>query len=162
MPLVGGGPIRFAPPREFSACTAVNLGDAQDGSVSDPKTIVMELRANWGRASATQLRRVSVDSDGVMSHLVNHVDTALETYDVCRAFDKAPHIPIAGATAVSACNEKVQVGPLFLDELIVTRDGCFFEVFFSTPGAVRKSPGSLGRFLRGSVGDIWLPQVHPE
>ena len=69
----------------------------------------MKLRAKWGHASATQLRRVLVDSESGMSHLVSQVGQVLETCDVCRAFDKAPHIPIAGAATVSAFNEKVQV-----------------------------------------------------
>ena len=76
-------------------------GDAQDDSISDPKKIIMKVHANWGHASATQFERVLIDSDGGMSHLVNQVDQVLETCDVCRAFDKAPRIPIAGTTSVS-------------------------------------------------------------
>ena len=38
--------IRFAPPREFPACTAVTLGDAQDDSISDPKKLITKLRTN--------------------------------------------------------------------------------------------------------------------
>ena len=63
MPLVESGLIRFAPPREFSACTAVTLGDAQGDGISDLKKIIMKLHANWGHASATRLIRVLVDSD---------------------------------------------------------------------------------------------------
>ena len=54
--LVESGLIRFAPPRELSACTAVTLGDAQDDNISDLKKNIMKLRANWGHASATQLK----------------------------------------------------------------------------------------------------------
>ena len=80
----------------------MTLGDSQDDSISDPKKIIMKLHANWGHASATQLKRVLVDSDDGMSHLVYHVDKVLETRGVCRAFDKAPRIPIAGtATALA-------------------------------------------------------------
>ena len=50
LPLEGSGLIRFAPPREFSACSAVTLGDAQDDSNTDPKKVIMELHANWGHA----------------------------------------------------------------------------------------------------------------
>ena len=41
--------------------------------------------------------------------LVNYVDGALDQCEIFRAFDKAPHIPIAGTYADSAFNEKVQV-----------------------------------------------------
>ena len=37
-------------------------------------------------------------------------DEALEHCDVGRAFDKAPHVPIAGKSAVSMLNEKSRVG----------------------------------------------------
>ena len=43
----------------------------------------------------------------------------LETCDACRAFDKAPHVPIAGTTTVSSFNKKVQVDLLLLDDPIV-------------------------------------------
>ena len=48
LPLVGSGLIRFSPPREFSACTAVALGDAQDDGISDPQKISLKLHANLG------------------------------------------------------------------------------------------------------------------
>ena len=119
LPLKGSGLIRFAPPREFSVCTAVTSGDAEDDSTSETKKPTRKLHANWGHASATQLERVLVDSDGGISQLANHVDRVLETPAVCRAFDKAPQIQIAGTTTLSAFNEKVQVDLLFLGDLIV-------------------------------------------
>ena len=64
LPLAESGLIRFAPPREFSACTAATLGDAQDDGISDPKKIIMQSHAKWGHASATQLKRVLVGSGG--------------------------------------------------------------------------------------------------
>ena len=53
---VESGLIRLVPPKELPACTAVTLGDARDGSISDPKKIIMKLHVNWGHASATQLK----------------------------------------------------------------------------------------------------------
>ena len=150
LPFTESGLIRFAPPREFSACTAVTLGDAQDDNISDPKKIIMKLHANWGHASATQLKRVLVDSDGGMSHLVNQVDQVLETCDVCRAFDKAPHIPIAGTTTVSAFNEKVQVDLLFLGDLIVAHAMDVFPKY------------SLLHPAHGLVGGLWSAEVHSD
>ena len=70
LPLTESGLIRFPPPRKNSDCAAVTVRDAQDDSISDPQMIVIRLRANWGYASATQLKRVLVASDGGMSHLV--------------------------------------------------------------------------------------------
>ena len=113
LPLVESGLLRFVPPEEFSACTAGTLGDARGDSISDPEQIITKLHANWGHASANQLKRELVDSDGGMSHLANRADEVLENCDVCRAFDKAPRVPIAGTSAVSMFNEKVQVDLLF-------------------------------------------------
>ena len=107
LPLKESGLLRFSTPKKFAACAAVTLLDAQDEGVMDPKKIIMKLRANWGHASASQLKRILVDSDGGMSHLVAHVDSVLETCEVCRAFDKAPHLPIAGTSSVSCFNKRV-------------------------------------------------------
>ena len=79
---------------------------------------IMKLHVNWGRASASQLKRILVDSEGGNSYSVNFVDDVGENCDVRKAFEKAPYVPIAGATAVSMFNEKVQVGPQFSDDLI--------------------------------------------
>ena len=119
MPLVDSGLLRFVLPNDFSACTAATLGDAREDSTSDPKKIIMKLHVNWGHASATQLKRVLVDSEGGDSHLANYVDEASENCDVCRAFDKAPHVPIAGAPAVPMFREKARVDLPCLGDLIV-------------------------------------------
>ena len=118
LPLKESGLLRFSTPKKFVACTAVTLRDAQDEGAEDPKKIIMKLHANWGHASASQLKRILVDSDGGMSHLVAHVDSVLGNCEVCRAFDKAPHLPIAGTSSVSCFNERVQVDLLFLDDII--------------------------------------------
>ena len=92
-----------------------------------------------------------------MSHLVNQVGQVLGPCDVCMAFDKAPRVPIAGAATVSAFNGKVQADLLLLDDLIVAH-----AMLPSSPGAIRKSPGNLGRFLCGMAGDLRSPEVHPD
>ena len=112
------GLLRFSTPKKIAACAAATLREAQDEGAADPKKIIMKLHANWGHASANQLKRILVDSDGGMSHLVAHVDSVLENCEVCRAFDKAPHLPIAGTSSVSCFNERVQVDLLFLDDII--------------------------------------------
>ena len=48
----------FAPPRTFSVCKAVTLGDVRVGNRPDPKKIVEKLHVNWGHASAQQIKRV--------------------------------------------------------------------------------------------------------
>ena len=97
----------------------MTLGDAREDSLSDPKKIITRLRVYWGHASATQLKRVSVDSEGGSSHYVTHDAEGLGNCDVRRAFDKAPHVPNAGTCAVSMFCEKVRVDLLFLGDLIV-------------------------------------------
>ena len=79
LPLKESGLLRFATPKKFVACTAATLREAQDEGAADPKKIIMKLHANWGHASANQLKRILVDSDSGMSHLVARVDSVLET-----------------------------------------------------------------------------------
>ena len=101
------------------ACTAVSLGDERDEGAADPNIFIMNLHANWGHASANQLKRFLVDSVDGMSHLVAHVDGVLENCEACRAFDTAPRPQIAGTSYVSCINEKVQMDLLILGDVIV-------------------------------------------
>ena len=101
LPFMKDGLLRFVLPEDFSASTAVTLGGARDDSVSDPRKIFTTLHVNWGRFSANQLQLVLADSDGIDSHLANFADEVIEHREVCRASDKAPHVPIAGSPAVS-------------------------------------------------------------
>merc|ERR1711951_45024 len=106
-------------PAIHGALTSTTLGEAVDGEKRDPKEIVRKLHVNWGHASAQQLKRTMVEADGRASSLVQYVDEVVRNCEVCRAFDMAPSIPIAGASTVSAFNEKLQVDLLFLGEHIV-------------------------------------------
>ena len=66
-----------------------------DGWLCVAGGIITKLHANWGHASAQQLKRVSVHSGGEIMHLVNIADEVLQQRDICRPFEKAPHVPIA-------------------------------------------------------------------
>ena len=77
------------------------------------------MHVNWGHALLAQLKRVCVYPDGGYSHAANRADEVLENCDVCGAFDKAPHVPIAGTSAVSLFNEKVQDDLPLLGDLVV-------------------------------------------
>ena len=72
-----------------------------------------------------------MDSGGGTSHLVNHVDAAL---------DRAPHIPIAGNSRVSTSNEEIQVDLLFLDDLIVAHAMDVFPQYSSFHLVQTKNP----------------------
>ena len=65
------------------------LGDAKDGSLTDPTKIAMELHVNWGQASAQQLKRALVDSERHNAHLLTCVDEALAQSEVCQPPDGA-------------------------------------------------------------------------
>ena len=46
LPYTPDGLYRFETPRKFAACKTVTLGDAQDGKLTDPKKIAMELHVD--------------------------------------------------------------------------------------------------------------------
>ena len=95
-----------------------------------------------------------------MSHLVNHVDAASETCDVCWAFDKAPHIPIAGTSTVSAFNEKIQVDLLFLDDLIAVHGVDVFSRYPPLRLVQSKNPKEAWDvFCAGWLGGLWSSKV---
>ena len=64
----------------------------------------MKLHLNWRHASARQLTRDLVDSEGGNSHLADSVDEVPEQCELRRAFEKAPRVPIAGASTASVFN----------------------------------------------------------
>ena len=67
-------PVTFLTPQLFSACKAVSLRDAGNADISDSNKVIMKLHVNWGHASANQLRRVLLDSEGGYPHLVNFAE----------------------------------------------------------------------------------------
>ena len=160
MPLVQRGLLRFAPSEEFSACTAATLGDARDDSISDPREIITKLHAIRGHDSANRLGRVVVNSDGGTSHLLGHVDEVLEDCDLCRAFAKAPHVPIAGTSAVPMFHGKVRVDLLFLGDLVVAH---VMDVLPNAPFFFLPGPRILRKSGMSFVGRGWahlaLPSV---
>ena len=72
-----------------------------DGCPSDPKWFIMKLRANLGHAPAQGLEKGFVDSDRDNMRLASYADKVFEYCDVCRASEKAPHVPTAGSSAES-------------------------------------------------------------
>ena len=145
--------LRFVPPKEFAACTAGTLGDARDDSISDPKKIIMKLHIIWGRASANKLKRVLAGSEECASHSVDFAGDILEQCDVCKAFDQAPHIAIAGTSAVSTFQEKVRVDLLFPDALIALRGMDMFRKNSLLSPVLPKNPKEVWDvFCRGWLG----------
>ena len=124
--LIDNGPLRFVPPQDFSACTAVPLGHARDDSDSDTRKIIMRLYVNWRHASANQRKRVLVHSEGGKSHLVNFAERVLEHCEVRRASDKAQRVPIAGTSTAPMFSEEVQADLLFRVILLPCMPWIFF------------------------------------
>ena len=54
-------------------------------------------------------------------HSLASIDDVLARCAVCQAFEKVLHDPVAGTSTVAAFNEKMQVGLLFLDDVIALR-----------------------------------------
>ena len=69
-----------------------------DTCLSGRKRIVIKLHVNCGRAPARQSKRWSADSDEEAMGLADYADEDFEQCEICRAFDKAPSIPIAGTS----------------------------------------------------------------
>ena len=111
-------PVTSRTPQLFSACKAVTFRDAGNAEISDPNKVIMKLHINWGHASATQIKRVLVDTEGDTQSLSRHVDEVVSQCDACKAFEKAPHIPISGMPTVSMFNERLQMDLLFLGDII--------------------------------------------
>ena len=126
------------------------------------KKIIAKLDAFWGHASEQQLMRVWADSNGDNIHLLNYVDGVLERREVCGAFDKAPHAPVAGRSAVSTSTEKLGAGSLLLDDLIALRA---MDATLSTllrPLRVRRILNELGTHSVAHGVAFWAAQGYPD
>ena len=108
-------PYRCETPLTFAACKV-----AEDGCPSGPKKIVAKLRVIWGHASAQQLRRVLVDSDGGNIHLLTCAGEALAQREACQACEQAPYIPAAGASTVAMFSEKLLADLPCSEDVIAT------------------------------------------
>ena len=60
-------------------------------------------------------------AEGDAQSLIRHVDEVAAQRGACKAFEKAPHIPISGTSAVSMFNERLQVDLFFLDDVVTLR-----------------------------------------
>ena len=109
------------PPSRSAAFRAVALGGALDPGACYPKKIAMKLHLNRRHASTRKLKRVLVEADGDSQGLLECADEVPRQCGVCRAFDKAPHLPAAGTSPVSSFREKLQAGLLLLDNAVALR-----------------------------------------
>ena len=102
-------------------------------------------------------RGASVDSENGNSHLVNFADEVLEHCDVCDALDKAPHVPIAGASTASVFNEKVQVDLPFSGGPIALQAVDMFPKYSLLPPVQSKNPHKVRDVFCGG----WLGTCGP-
>ena len=86
----------------------------------------MKLHVSWGHASAHQLKRVLAESYGGNMHLITCVNEVVAQREVCRAFDKASHVPVAGTSTLAMFTAKLHVDPLFSADTAALRIIAFF------------------------------------
>ena len=123
------------------------------GRLSGLEKIVMKLHANWGHAWTQQLKRVLAGSGGEHVHLITRDDEVLDQCELCRAFDKAPRAPIAGALAASMFYEKLRAGLLFLADLIaLDAMDAFPEYSFLKPVRLKNPREVWGAFRNSRIG----------
>ena len=91
--------------------------------------------------------------------MANHVGAVLEHCETCRAFDKTPRVPIAGASAASMFNGKVQVDLLSLSAI---SSRCALRICFPTTHCFPEfSPRTVRRIVAAGC-EFLVPQEHPE
>ena len=119
----------------------------------------MKLHINWGRASATQIKRVLADAEGDTQSLIQHVDDVVSSRDARKAFGRAPHIPISGTSSVSMFNERLQMDLLFLDAVVALRITDVFSKYSILTRVRSENPqGVWDAFLSSWVGIFGAPE----
>ena len=113
----------------------------------------MKLHVTWGHASAQQLKRVLVDSEGNNAHFPTSVDEVPAQCEVRQAFGKAPHTPGAGAPTVAMVNERLQADLLFPDDIVVLHAmDVFSKYFLLIPVRMKNPQGVRDAFCSPWVG----------
>ena len=104
-----------------------------------------------------------MDSGGGNSHSANHVEEAPEHCRICRAIDKAPHVPIAANPAISAFYGEFEADLFFLADLDTLRA---MDVYPEYPliisGATEKPLGSSVCVSRCADWRLWPAQVYSD
>ena len=91
-------------------------------------------------------------------HLPTCVDEVLKQREVCQAFGKAPHAPVAGIPTVNVFNEKLQADLLFLVDIIALRIMNVFSKYSLLIPVRTKSPQEVREASRNPwVGDPSSP-----
>ena len=78
----------------------------------------MKLNGGRGHASARQLGRALVDSEGGNTHYLTCVDDVLAQREARQAFQKAPQDPAAGTSTLALFREKLRAGLLPSDDIV--------------------------------------------
>ena len=104
-----------------------------------------------------------MDSDGGSMHLGNCVGEVLEQREVCRAFAKAPRVPVAGTSTVSTSTGKSQLDLLFLDDSIALRDIDVLPKYSLLIPVLSENPKGVSEaFCKCVDWGSWPPEVHPD
>ena len=86
-------------------------------------------------------------------HLLTCVREASDPCEVCRAFDQAPHAPMAGTSVVAMINGKLQADLLSLDAIIAPLSmGVFLVVRVRTKNPLQ----GWGAFFNSRIG-VFVP-----
>ena len=76
------------------------------------------LHVRWGHDSASHLKRIFSDADGVGATALKVADSVVDECDARAALDNAPRLLASGTSLASACNEDVQADPCVPDNPI--------------------------------------------
>ena len=107
-------------PPIYSARTATTLGEALDGEKQGPKEAVGRIHGSWGRTSSQQLKRILAGAGGKAVRPVPFADEIHRVRDARHAFNLATEIPAAAAPSVASFDARLQVDPLFLDDIVAS------------------------------------------
>ena len=111
---------------------------------------------NWGHAPAQQLKRATAEAEGEAGGLIPSVDDVVRECEICRGFDVAPAIPVAGASSVASFNEQLRVDLLFWGDWIVLRVlGLFSSYSLLSSCPVEESGRCMGYLSRFADCGFW-------
>ena len=116
-----------------------------------PKKIIMKLHINWGHSSAARNKRVLVGAEGDAQSLIRRVDDVAPLRDACKAFAKAPRIPISGTLSDSMPN-----GRVLSDDVVALHIMDVFSKYSILTRVRPKYPQKMPFCPAG--GGLWRPQ----
>ena len=115
-----------------------------------------------GRTTAKQTKRALPAAERNNLHLHQPADEVLEHCEICRAFDRAPRVPVVGTSTDPTFAEKLLVDLPFLEDITALHVAGVSKEFVTDPSTPNGRSEGMGRILGRRNACNWMKVANGE